>query len=96
MASLAHGATHKGIKHSSLRDDKRDFDDEENESLYVERHLMRHTHTGEEGYFCETKKNISQRKKKMCVWRIFFFSLFFRVLLVYRVFWMMSLCMAYT
>ena len=66
----------------SLRDKKRDFDDEENESLYVERHLMRHTHTGEEGYFCETKKNISQRKKKMCVWRIFFFSLFFRVLLV--------------
>ena len=69
-------ATHKGIKHYSLRD-KRDFDDEENESL--RRKALRDTHTGEEGYFVRPKK-ISQRKKR-CVWRIFF-PLFFRVLLV--------------
>ena len=37
-------ATHKGIKHSSLRD-KRDFDDEENESL--RRKALRDTHTQE-------------------------------------------------
>ena len=37
-------ATHKGIKHYSLRD-KRDFDDEENESL--RRKALRDTHTQE-------------------------------------------------
>ena len=91
MASLAHGATHKGIKHSSLRDDKRDFDDEENRSLYVERHLMRHT-TGEEDTFVRPKE-ISLNAKKRYVSGAFFFLPLFRVLLVYRVFWMMSLCM---
>lgn len=74
MASLAHGATHKGIKHSSLRDDKRDFDDEENESLYVERHLMRHTHTQEKRDTFVRPKKISLNAKKRCVSGAFFFS----------------------
>ncbi len=72
MASLAHGATHKGIKHSSLRD-KRDFDDEENESL--RRKALNETHTHRRrGIFCETKKNISTQKKDVS--GEFFFSSF--------------------
>ena len=63
----------------SLRDKKRDFDDEENESLYVVKALNEtHTHR-RRGIFCETKKNISTQKK-MCLANFFF--LFFRVLLV--------------
>ena len=76
MASLAHGATHKGIKkHSSLRDDKRDFDDEENDPLRRKALNETHTHTGEEGYFCETKKKYLSTQKKE-VSGAFFFSLF--------------------
>ena len=59
-------ATHKGIKHYSLRD-KRDFDDEENESL--SKGTLRHTHR--RGILCKTKKNISTQKK-MCLANFFF------------------------
>ena len=58
VASLAHGATHKGIKHSSLRDDKRDFDDEENESL--SKGTLRHTHR--RGILCDQKKYLNAKK----------------------------------
>ena len=60
-------ATHKGIKHYSLRD-KRDFDDEENESL--SKGTSRHTHR-RRGILCKTKKNISTQKK-MCLANFFF------------------------
>jgi len=60
-------ATHKGIKHYSLRD-KRDFDDEENESL--SKGTLRQTHR-RRGILCKTKKNISTQKK-MCLANFFF------------------------
>ena len=60
-------ATQKGIKHYSLRD-KRDFDDEENESL--SKGTSRQTHR-RRGILCKTKKNISTQKK-MCLANFFF------------------------
>ena len=61
-------ATHKGIKHYSLRD-KRDFDDEENESL--SKGTSRHTHR--RGILCDQKKYLNAKKD---VSGEFFFSSF--------------------
>lgn len=60
--------------YTTLRD-KRDFDDEENESL--SKGTLRHTHR--RGILCDQKKYLNAKKD---VSGEFFFPLFFRVLLV--------------